>query len=205
LGHADAIAAWAAVRRDTALLARDPSTAADQAFDGDTHIDAAWTGSQARAQAAGVTLHGFRHPQPLGVLRGDAERMAAVLTHLLGASLDGVHGGSQGGSVQCKVLLDGGGLNVDVLDTGPGMDQGQLDAWFAAWDDAERWPEPDAAGLVGRRLVLARALVRGVGGRFDARSTPGHGNRFSAVLPCRPEPAATVASSTPANQPAAAA
>lgn len=195
LNRAESIAGWARCEQDMRRLDAGTS-AAPRPFDADAQLDDALAGPTARAQAAGSRLQVFRHPQPLGAVNGDAELMDAVLNHLVGASLDlasgvmnGVANGVMSGvtngvTVQCKVLLDDAGLHVDVLDDGPGLEPSQLDAWFTAWDDSERWPQPDGAGAAGRRLVLVRALLARAGGRFDARGTPGHGNRWSAVLPC---------------------
>ena len=108
-----------------------------------------------------------------------------MLTHLVDASIDApLAVGTQGpGQVQWKLSCDDERLHIDVVDNGAGLPQEQLDLWFKDWDLGHALPPSDAGGLMSWRLLVVRAWVQRLGGRFDARSTPGHGNRWSADLP----------------------
>lgn len=135
------------------------------------------------AEWRGWQIAGFRHPAVLGSARADRARIAALLANMIGASIDtAIPSGSQG-HLQCKLIRVGEGLHIDVVDDGVGLPQDQLDRCFKEWDLNRRLPEADGNGLVIWRLLVARALVQQAGGRFDARGTPGHGNRWSADLP----------------------
>lgn len=183
----DALAQWAAVTDDLTLcFDRKPSQ--PQQIDLNALFDRVLTAAKARATRQGVEISSYRHPEALQAVTGDTRLWQAGLGHLLGVALDTT---SQG-TIQVKVQQSGTSLRVDVVDTGAGVSQSTIDAWTAAWDEKKTWPEPAAEGLVGQRLLLARALVQRAGGSFEARSVPSHGSRWTAQWSLAPE-AATVA------------
>jgi len=173
---------WALVRRDLAGVRQGRERAAPEDFDLDAAVDEVLQAGQRQAGWRGGTVTGFRHPARLGMVRGDRVGVCAVLTHLIGASVDAPLADGTAGQVQCKLLREGAQLQIDIVDNSAGMDPAQIDRWFRDWDESHSLPPADGEGLSGWRLLLVRTWVRQLGGRFDARSTPGLGNRWSVQL-----------------------
>jgi signal transduction histidine kinase len=171
----DALSQWAAVTHDLSLCL-DTTPSEQQQVDLNALFDRALLAAKARATRQGVEISSYRHPEILQAVTGDVRLWQAGMGHLLGIALDT----TSRGTIQVKVQQADASLRVDVVDTGIGVSQATIDAWTAAWDQNKTWPEPADEGLVGQRLLLARALVRRAGGSFEARSVPGHGSRWTA-------------------------
>lgn len=181
---------WARLRTDLAEARKGSVPAQLATFDLDGLVNEVVADATARAASQGWQLGVYRYPSPLGTVRSDPVLISRVLTHLVDASIDArVDTGTQG-QVQCKLSCEGESLHLDLVDNGPGLAQERLDQWFRDWDLGHVVPANDADGLTSWRLLVVRALVHQMGGRFDARSTPGHGNRWSADLPLARVPAA---------------
>jgi len=88
------------------------------------------------------------------------------------------HGGGQGQAV--RLVADAGGLELSVLDRGPGFAEGG--PGFAAHGPAAR---PDADGDGGLGLAGLRDRVEALGGQFEACNRPDGG----AMLRMRLAPA----------------
>lgn len=176
---------WARLRTDVTEARKDQTPPELALFDMDVLVDEIVTGAVPRAGAQGWQLGVYRHPSLLGQVRSNRALVGTVLTHLVDASIDApVTAGTQGqGQVQWKLSCEGEFLHIDVVDNGAGLPQERLDLWFKDWDLGHALPPSDADGLMSWRLLVVRAWVQRLGGRFDARSTPGRGNRWSAVLP----------------------
>lgn len=124
---------------------------------------------------ADITL---RPPAPgaLPVL-GDAQRLAQVLTNIVGNALE--H--TPAGGVVTVRSGRGDTTWVDVADTGEGIAPDQIEAVFERFHRA-----PGASGRSGRGigLTIARSLARAHGGDVTASSGgPGHGATFRLTLP----------------------
>ena len=177
------IARWVRLQTDFALISPVSAATPVTTFDLDALVDEVMAESAPRAELHGWQLSSYRHPVVLGPVHADRRLVGAVLTHLLGASVDAAAGSESPSQVQCKFSVVGDSLHIDVIDNGAGLSQETLDRWFKDWDLGQALPSADTAGLTGWRLVLVRELVRREGGRFDARSASGHGSRWSADLP----------------------
>ena len=97
-----------------------------------------------------------------------------------------------GGRIVIRGRQDGGGgVAIDVEDTGRGIHEDDLSRIFDSFyrgrvtpvvGDGVATSEPDVPGI-GLGLHLARALVEGMGGGIDVRSRVGHGSTFTVRIP----------------------
>ncbi|WP_024288289.1 cell wall metabolism sensor histidine kinase WalK [Cellulomonas sp. KRMCY2] len=119
---------------------------------------------------AGVALEVGSGAGPLTV-SGDADRLAQVVTNLVGNALTAT---PRGGTVRVRTVADAGGVVTEVSDTGRGIAPDDLERVF------ERFYRAPADGSEGTRtgtgigLTIARAIVEAHRGRVDVTS-PGRG------------------------------
>jgi signal transduction histidine kinase len=129
---------------------------------------------------AGVALD-CESTGPLPV-RGDAHRLAQVLTNIVGNALEHT---PAGGSV---TILGGRDRTtwVDVTDTGDGIAADELGAIFERFHRAPNVAGRSARSGRGIGLTIARSLARAHGGDVTAASPgPGRGATFRLLLPNR--------------------
>lgn len=112
---------------------------------------------------------------------GDGFRVQQVLLNLLGNAVKFTHEGQ----VQLRVARDGQGLQLQVHDSGIGMDEAALARLF------DRFSQADASttrryGGTGLGTSIARQLVELMGGSIEARSEVGRGSTFTVRLPLAP-------------------
>jgi signal transduction histidine kinase len=127
-------------------------------------------GLQARhARALAVTVRSDDLTAPVAV---DPSRLRLLLRNLLDNALR--HGGDAAQPPELQLrALDGGGLEVQVRDHGPGVPEDQIDQL------AQAFYRPDSArtrsaGGVGLGLYLCRLVAQAHGGRFTvANAQPG--------------------------------
>jgi signal transduction histidine kinase len=175
---AEELQGWLRTASDLAALRENRMGNPPQPFSLDELLDALVAVPARQAAARGVQFGVYRHPSPLGMVRGDASRIACLLGHLLAVSVSS----TRSGRIDIKALRSPGGLRVDLIDSGTGWPQVHLDALAEHWDTGSL-PDPTDAGLEGLRLVLCRGLAQALGGHADFRSTPDHGSRLSVDLP----------------------
>lgn len=129
-------------------------------------------------------------------VRGDAERLQQAIWNLVS---NAVKFTPAGGSVTISTATAGGYVQVDVTDTGAGIDAAVLPHIFERFRQGESGTVRTHMGL-GLGLAIARSLVEAHGGTLTAASDGvGYGATFTMRLPLT----TNVASATPA--PAAAA
>jgi signal transduction histidine kinase len=80
-----------------------------------------------------------------------------------------------GAAVTLRVARGPGGPSIDVIDTGPGIDEERLPRLF------ERFQRSDSGSGLG--LAIARRVVERHGGTIHVRSAPGKGSTFTIELP----------------------
>lgn len=83
------------------------------------------------------------------------------------------------GGILIGVRRRGDEWRIDVVDTGVGIEPGQLGAVFGEFT---RLGQVEVEGL-GLGLALVERITRLLGGRVDVASNPGQGSRFSLILP----------------------
>ena len=111
-------------------------------------------------------------------IRTDGRRLKQILLNLLGNALKF----TDEGLVRLEVGRDESDLVFRVLDTGPGLPEGQTEALFESFERGE-----DGAGREGTGLGLSisRSLARLMGGDVGAERRPEGGSCFWCRLPCR--------------------
>ena len=128
---------------------------------------------------------------------GDAMRLAQVLSNLLN---NAARYTDPGGRIVLTLRRVGHEASVEVRDSGIGIAAEQLAGVFTMFGQIDR-SDPRSQGGLGIGLALAQHLALMHGGRVEAASDgPGHGSRFTLMLPLAPD---RPASATPAGERAA--
>ncbi len=133
--------------------------------------------AQARAKdvPAGVQFE-VRVTSPLPRLSVDPLRIRQTLENLVGNALKF----TRAGRVQVHVGPAGGGVHIQVVDTGPGIPEGELETIFQEFHRVEGQRQVAGTGL---GLAIARRFVHQHGGELRAESVLGQGSTFHLVLP----------------------
>jgi signal transduction histidine kinase len=113
------------------------------------------------------------------VLRGDRLRIEQVLVNLLGNAAKY----APGGPVRVRVAADERRVQVDVVDSGPGIGAEDQLRVFQRFERAPR--DRHVTGL-GLGLYIAREIVQAHGGELSVRSQLGQGATFTLSLPRDP-------------------
>ena len=139
-----------------------------------------------RAQAARKGL-GFRLEaleRADAWLLGDPVRLRQILLNLGGNAVKF----TERGEVVLRWLGGGSGrsFEVEVEDTGPGLDAQQQARLFQRFSQAEGARTAARHGGSGLGLAIARELAQLMGGEIGLDSAPGRGSRFRVSLPLAP-------------------
>ncbi|GAB4206116.1 MAG: ATP-binding protein [Roseiflexaceae bacterium] len=134
--------------------------------------------SQMRGAFAGKGLE-LRLDVPPGLppVLGDREQLRVVLTQLL----DNARRYTQRGGATVSARRCGDTVEIEVCDTGPGIDPQDLAGLFTRFYRVEGNSSPERGSGLG--LAITRQLMEQQGGRVWANSTVGQGSRFSIALP----------------------
>jgi PAS domain S-box-containing protein len=144
------------------------------------------------AEAKGLRLR-------VGALPGRVDSDAGLLRSVMQNFLTNAVRYTARGGVLIGARRRGDHWRIDVIDTGVGIPEPQIEEIFGEFI---RLGEVDAEGL-GLGLALVRRIVRLIGGRVEVRSHPGRGSRFSLYLPASDAPGATQAPPSASTAPAA--
>ena len=131
-------------------------------------------------QAAGVTVRaGGATPAPV---RGDAAALRRALLNLVENAIKYT---PRGGKVELRLSVRAGTAEVEVSDTGIGLEPADAERIFDPFVrlDAARSRDTGGAGL---GLAIARSIVAAHGGTLSVESGPGSGSRFILRLPLAP-------------------
>lgn len=130
------------------------------------------------AEAEGVQLT-LAAEDGLPQVAGDADRLAQVLTNLLG---NAVRHTPPGGEIAVRVERAGPQVRIQVADSGTGIAAEDLPHVFDRFyrGDKSRSRRNGGAGL---GLAIARQLVAAHGGQIEVSSAVGQGTTFTVWLP----------------------
>jgi len=137
------------------------------------------------AAEAGVTLEVIAPGEP-AMLAADPDQLTQVFTNLIENAIK--YGGS-GGRVRVQISLSprelafrGPGLRIEVIDYGDGFDPVHIPRLTERFYrvDSHRSREMGGTGL---GLAIVKHIVTRHRGRLRIVSTPGHGSKFTVLLP----------------------
>ncbi|GAA4696157.1 HAMP domain-containing sensor histidine kinase [Nocardioides nanhaiensis] len=129
------------------------------------------------AREAGVTLERDLPPHLPAV--ADAHRLGQLLDNLLANAIGCT---PPGGSVTARLRQEGERAEIEVVDTGVGIEPADRDRLFTRFfrgADAERAGRPG----VGLGLSICRSIAESHGGRIEVESEVGRGSTFRVRLP----------------------
>ena len=130
------------------------------------------------AQGKGLTFDLKVEPQATGLYRGDSIRVRQILYNLVSNALKF----TDRGQVSVAVSRRNGALRLTVKDTGIGMSVEQQSGLFRKFEQADASTTRRYGGT-GLGLAICRDLAELMGGQIFARSRPGLGSTFTAILP----------------------
>ncbi len=134
--------------------------------------------TQGKADARNIDLV-LNLPAKMPRVRGDKERLAVVLTNLVGNAIKYT---PEGGRVDVRCAAESGRVRVTVTDTGIGIkpeDQEKIfEKFYRVNDD-----RVSAIPGTGLGLAIVKETVRLHGGAVFVESTPGQGSTFTVTLP----------------------
>ncbi len=130
------------------------------------------------AARQGVSLEGSVEPD-VDPVTMDAQQIGRVLANLVGNALRHT---PAGGTVRVEAMASAEGVQVDVRDTGRGIDAEDLPHIFERFYRGEK-SRSRATGGAGLGLAIAKGLVEAHGGQIGVESGPGQGTRFYFTLP----------------------
>jgi len=115
-------------------------------------------------------------------VEGDADRLNEVLGNILSNAFKFT---GRGGHITLDARRDGGGLAVEVRDSGVGIPPDKLPKIFEKFYQVDNPAQPRSAGS-GLGLAIAKEIVEAHGGTITADSQVGEGTRFRVTVPERP-------------------
>ena len=110
------------------------------------------------------------------VIVADASLGEALHNLIDNAANANIRAGNRGAPVELGVQREGGMVVIDVLDRGPGLEPGRVEA-------ARHAPLGAHAEGMGVGLMLAHAAIEHHGGRLEFRSRPGGGTIARMLIP----------------------
>jgi signal transduction histidine kinase len=135
--------------------------------------------STLRAQARRLTLNADL-PAQLPAMKGDADRLAQVVTNLLDNAIKYT---PAGGRVDLSAGVIPEGLEISVKDTGPGIPPADLSRIFERFYQVDKSRARVGGSGAGLGLAITKEIVEAHGGQITAESVVGLGSKFTVRLP----------------------
>jgi len=156
-------------------------------------VESAVEQAHAVARRRGIHLS-LQLPDAPVRIRHDPQRIGQVVTNLVGNALKFT---PRDGSVGVELRPSPEGAEIEVRDTGVGIDAEELPRIFERFFRGSRANEARGSGS-GLGLAIVKSIVDMHGGRISVESRLGAGTTFVVVLPRDPR-TGTVAASPPAS------
>jgi signal transduction histidine kinase/CheY-like chemotaxis protein/streptogramin lyase len=155
---------------------------------------------QALAAARGLRFELELDPAVQRWRRGDRMRLQQVLLNLTGNAIKF----TEQGAVTLRLIgRSDAGFELQVADTGPGLDREQCARLFRRFEQGDGARTVRTRGGSGLGLAISRELVIAMGGTIEVDSTPGVGSCFRVRLELPlADPPAAVPTSGNGNPPA---
>ena len=145
-------------------------------------IESAVEQQMATAERKGITLTASVPDRPIRILH-DAPRVGQVVTNLVGNALKFTR---RGGAVRVTARPDtGGGVRIEVADTGVGIHPQELPRIFERFYRGSEANEARGTGS-GLGLAIVKSIVDMHHGSIAVESRVGYGSRFVVTLPRDP-------------------
>jgi PAS domain S-box-containing protein len=136
---------------------------------------------RAKAAGKGLAFELEVDPRAQGSYLGDSTRLGQVFSNLLSNAVKF----TAEGHVRAAIRLDEDeAVVLEVEDTGVGFDEAEGEALFQRFSQADTTITRRFGGT-GLGLSICRSLIEMMGGRIEARSTPGQGSLFRVAVPLR--------------------
>ncbi len=116
-----------------------------------------------------------RYARDLSTVTTDKNQLQQVLLNLLNNAVDALDGP---GRITISTHHLNGQIHLSVADTGTGMRPEHMEKIFLPF-----FTTKEVGKGTGLGLSVSYAIVKGMGGRIDVRSTPGAGSVFTIVMP----------------------
>ena len=127
--------------------------------------------NEPEAQKQNVQIN--REIQALPPVQLDQSQFKQALLNLI---INGVQAMQDGGTLTVRAKPLNESVQIDVEDTGQGIEPEQLDKIFDLFISTK-------AEGTGVGLTIVKQIIEGHGGRVNVESNPGHGTKFSILLP----------------------
>ncbi len=131
-----------------------------------------------QARASQVELHA--DIPLLFQVKGDEDRLTQVFTNLVDNALKFT---PRGGKVTLTAQMAGDGVEIRIMDSGPGISPQDLPHIFERFYQADKSRQGGQGHGVGLGLAIAREIVQAHRGTIRAESSPGQGATFIVSLP----------------------
>ena len=162
-------------------------------FNLDELLDGVATVVLNQAQSKGLELNYVVAPDVPHELLGDPLRLSQVFVNLIGNAIKFTERGGVTVHIESQALNDEQiQLNVQIRDTGIGMDKAQQQRLFQAFSQADTSITRKFGGS-GLGLTISKRLVELMGGDISVSSTPGQGSTFGFSIVAGVAQAATAA------------
>jgi signal transduction histidine kinase len=156
-------------------------------------VESAVEQAEPAARKRGVTLHVEVPSGPIRI-HHDPARIGQVVSNLVGNAIKFT---PRGGRVEVSVTPSTDGAQIEVRDTGVGIDAAELPRIFERFYRGSRANEARGSGS-GLGLAIVRSIVDMHGGHVLVESRLGLGTRFVVMLPRDPRAAAALTTAVPA-------